>query len=533
MTTPEDEAKPGPGPAPVVDEKEAQRAARRARRRARRLMQEAETWEEHSATNGAVPPPDEIKPGKRRQDVMNVIAARVKREKRAEEAVDGAAAETPSPQTEAAPEATIEEPRQEIRSGESLPATTPIAGGAVAKVGDDQPPPPPGGSIFDTREEEIAAIQRELVQRRRSRFLLLWLRLAFFVVLPTFLVGNYYYNHATDLYSTKSNFKIQAAAASGDPAMAQAATLAASSDAIAIQDFLTSREAMRIVDSEFDLIAHYQDVTVDPIQRLEADASENDAYALYSDRVLIGFDLAEGIIRMEVIDADPEMALALSNRMIELAEGRVEEMSDRTEQSTVANAQKVLEDAEAALDEAYEEVLVLQEQLGIFSTETEISLIQGQISNLTGQLQDRELSRVALLENPRPNQTQLRILDAEIERLRDAIAEQRGLIVNAQEGSASLARISAEVSRAEAELETRRALQLAAFEGVDAARREADRRSIFLARAVNPVLPVTPSYPRAFEYTVLSFIIFFAAYLIVSLTISILREQMSYGEVTS
>ncbi|NHX27556.1 capsule biosynthesis protein, partial [Escherichia coli] len=49
----------------------------------------------------------------------------------------------------------------------------------------------------------------------------------------------------------------------------------------------------------------------------------------------------------------------------------------------------------------------------------------------------------------------------------------------------------------------------------------------YLARGVSPGAPDEPTYPRAFENTVLAFLIFGGIYLMVSMTASILREQVS------
>ena len=49
----------------------------------------------------------------------------------------------------------------------------------------------------------------------------------------------------------------------------------------------------------------------------------------------------------------------------------------------------------------------------------------------------------------------------------------------------------------------------------------------YLTVSVRPVASQDPSYPRAFENTILAFLIFAGIYLMISLTASILREQVS------
>ncbi|MEL6677396.1 MAG: capsule biosynthesis protein [Pseudomonadota bacterium] len=411
------------------------------------------------------------------------------------------------------------------KEDEGLPAT--VKGNPVGPVTDPRRP-----LTEEERDAEIAAIQRDLVKRRRRRWFMLWLRLAFFVVLPTALVGSYYYNHATPLYATHSAFVIDRAAAPGAMSaggLLSGTTFATSREAISVQEFLTSREAMRALDAELGILEHYSDTTIDPVQRLEADASENAAYRMYRDRVLVGYDTTEGIIRLEVIAASPEMARDMSETLIDMAEARVDTMSDANQNDAVRAAQKSFEDASDDLDAAYDTVLALQEQVGVFSAEIEVGLVQSTISALTASLEDRRLSLAALMDNARPNPAQVRILNAEIARLEAAIEEQRALVVNSETEDASLARVSADLSRAEQRLALQQVLLQEATASLVVAQREAAQQSLYLSLAVNPILQTVPSYPRKLEYTALAFVIFFAIYMVTSLTISILREQMSYG----
>ena len=56
---------------------------------------------------------------------------------------------------------------------------------------------------------------------------------------------------------------------------------------------------------------------------------------------------------------------------------------------------------------------------------------------------------------------------------------------------------------------------------------EANRQVRYLTVSVNPVPSEEPSYPRSFENTILAFLLFAGIYLMISLTASILREQVS------
>jgi capsular polysaccharide transport system permease protein len=66
-----------------------------------------------------------------------------------------------------------------------------------------------------------------------------------------------------------------------------------------------------------------------------------------------------------------------------------------------------------------------------------------------------------------------------------------------------------------------------ALQQLEAARIEANRQVRYLSTGVNPIPPDEATYPRAFENTALAFLVFSGIYLMMSLTASILREQVS------
>jgi capsular polysaccharide transport system permease protein len=66
-----------------------------------------------------------------------------------------------------------------------------------------------------------------------------------------------------------------------------------------------------------------------------------------------------------------------------------------------------------------------------------------------------------------------------------------------------------------------------ALQNLAAAQLEASRQTRYMARGVEPVAPDEPSYPRSFENTLVSFLAFAGIYLMISLTASILREQVT------
>ncbi len=402
-----------------------------------------------------------------------------------------------------------------------LPQTVP-APGQVLPARDQSP--------ADRRASEIVAIQRDIARRRRRKLALLFSRLLAFVLLPTFLAGYYFSTMATPMYASNSAFLILSAdggsGGAGGLGRLLPSQFATGQDAIATQEYLESKDAMLRLDEEQGLRAHFSDPAIDPIQRLDPEASNEELYKLYRRHVKIGYDPTEGVMRMEVIATDPETSLRFNEQLIAYAEERVDALSREKRRDAVKIAAESLEDAKAERRAAQERLVALQEGT-ILDPEGEIVGIRGLINTVELQLQEKELALSIQLNNARPNQARVDALRSEIEVLRAELERQKRRLTEATEGESSLASKTAAIQMAQADLATADLVLQSALESLRMSETEANKQVRYLTVSARPVLPQEPSYPKVFENTLLAFLIFSGIYLLVSLTVSILREQVT------
>ncbi|WP_171181537.1 capsule biosynthesis protein [Ruegeria sp. HKCCD8929] len=379
------------------------------------------------------------------------------------------------------------------------------------------------------RDREIGEIQRDIARRRRRKLMMLLTRLAAFVLLPTLLVGIYFYRIATPMYSSKSEFVIlQADGGGGGIGGLFAGTqFATSQDSISVQSFLESKEAMLLLDRDAGFKAHFQQSWIDPIQRLVADATNEEAYKTYGRVVTIGYDPTEGVVRMEVAAADPDIATAFSQQLIAYAEDRVNDLSEKKREDQMRDARQSFEMAQQERRNAQQALVELQQQGAILDPEGVIAGLRARINQVELQLQEKELALAALLDNARPNQAKVDGARGDIQRLNDLLTTLNAQMVDASKGENSLASLSVRIQMAQADVLTRDLMLQSALEQMETTRMEANRQVRYLTVSVNPVPSQEPSYPRKFENTILAFLLFAGIYLMISLTASILREQVS------
>jgi len=389
--------------------------------------------------------------------------------------------------------------------------------------------PGPEMSPAERRAFEIGQIQKDIARRRRRKLFALFARLAAFVLLPTLVVGYYFYKVATPMYASDSEFLIlQADGGPGSVGGLLAGTqFATTQDSISVQSFLESKEALLMLDRDAGFSDVFKQDWIDPIQRLEPDATLEDAFKLYKRMITIGYDPTEGVIRMEVAAPDPETATMFSQKLISYAEDRVNALSEKKREDQMRDAVEGFEAAQAARRQAQEDLIELQLKGAVLDPESVIAGLRARINEIEVQLQDKELQLAALLDNLRPNQAKVDGVRADIERLEAVLEELNAEMLDASAGENSLARLSVRIQMAQADLAARDMMLQTAMQQMENTRTEANRQVRYLTVSVNPVPSQEPSYPRKFENTILAFLLFAGIYLMISLTTSVLREQVS------
>ena len=385
-------------------------------------------------------------------------------------------------------------------------------------------------SPAEQRNREISEIQKDISRRRRRKLAMLMGRLAFFVMLPTLLAGYYFFAVATPMYATKSEFLILQAdnqGGSGIGGLLSGTQFATSQDSIAVQSYLQSKDAMLRLDADVGFKSHFSQDSIDPVQRLTENPTNEEAYKTFKKNIKVGYDPTEGVLRMEVIAADPMVSAQFSEALINYAEDRVNNLSQQKRGDQMSEAQRSFENAEDERRAAQEALVNLQIQGATLDPEAVIASLRSQISSVELQLLEKDLQLAALLDNARPNQSRVDGAKGDIRRLNEQLDELKAKMTDASQGENSLAQLSVRIQMAQADLATRDMLLQSALQQMEQTRLEANRQVRYLTTSVKPVPSQEASYPRSFENTILAFLIFAGIYLMISLTASILREQVT------
>jgi len=140
--------------------------------------------------------------------------------------------------------------------------------------------------------------------------------------------------------------------------------------------------------------------------------------------------------------------------------------------------------------------------------------------------QDR-LSLAQMESNQTPNVARMDPLKRRIATLESEIALLRAKLTEDGVDGLSLAKVQSELLVAQADVTTRQLMLAQSLQAMESARIEASRQTRYLSISVNPVVPDEASYPRAFENTLVVLLIFLGIYLMISMTVAILHEQLT------
>ena len=186
---------------------------------------------------------------------------------------------------------------------------------------------------------------------------------------------------------------------------------------------------------------------------LNENPSNEEAYKLYKKNIKIGYDPTEGMIRMEVVAADPEISAEFSRLLIAYAQARVNDLSQEKRDDQMSASTAAYEKSLKARRDAQEALIKLQVENGV-DPQAVIASIRTQITNYETLLIEKELELAALLDNNRPNRAKVEGAEGDVRRLNDLVDRLTSKLNSSTNGENSLAQQAVNLQLAQADLAT-------------------------------------------------------------------------------
>ena len=332
-----------------------------------------------------------------------------------------------------------------------------------------------------------------------GRVLMRWPVRLFVLLLPTILCATYYYVIAADQYQSEGRFVVRSSAKpdtlGGLSFLVQLGLVKSQDDAFIVQDYITSRDALKALAAAIPLKELYNRDGADFLARYPSilyGPKEEQFYKYYQQMVTVIHGDKTGITTLKADAFRPEDAHLIAETLLKLSEGLVNQINRRLQTDAIANsvaelvtAQARVIAAQAALTEFRNRELVVDPARNAVALAELIAHFSAELGGAQAQVAEMKVSS--------PGSPQLAVLQRRAAALEQQISQERGRVAGDKGGLA--ARIAV-YERLVLEREFSNRMLGAAESELVRARAEAARQLLYLERIVEPNLPDDATLPK-------------------------------------
>lgn len=364
------------------------------------------------------------------------------------------------------------------------------------------------------------------LRRKRARSLVLRLTLA--VVLPTAIAGVYYGAIASDQYESVSAITVESADSSAtgglESLMGIVPGASAGKDAMAVREYILSRDVLQRLDREHGYIAHFQSQDADALSRLAKDATFEEAYEYYLDMVSAEIDSLSGVLALKVRAFSANKSQEFSRAILTYSEEMVNDLAERARKDSVAFAEQQVQLAETRLSSARHTVLALQDEGADINPEQSAAAALSIRSQLQAELAQARAELSQARAFMRADAPKVVALAQRVQSLNQQVKQENRRMVEPRKGEGmhtTLAKFEAALM----EKEFSEAAYAAALKTLEVAQAEASRKHRYLATIAQPSKPDEATHPRRIYGVFTVFAIALCLFAVGSLLIAAVREH--------
>jgi len=353
------------------------------------------------------------------------------------------------------------------------------------------------------------------------------------VLIPTVLSTIYFGFIASDVYISEASFVIrsseQNAVSSGLGSLITSAVsgfTAAPNDALAVSDFILSRDALAKINEEFDLKGYFTEPHIDFLQRFGLfgfyDGFEH-LHEYYRKRVKLRMDQSGAIINLRVSAFVAEQAQQINEKLLSIAESKVNQLNERARNDLIEYAEKEVEEAERRVRDAALALSSFRDKMEVVDPEKQTTFHYDLIGKMQVEL-IATLTQLAQIQSLAPQSPAPASLELKAKTLREEINREISLIAG---GENSLSRITVDYEQLAIEREFAQEQLAIALTSLQSARNEAQKQQIYLERISNPSLPDRAMEPKRLRAIISTFAFGMILWGILAMLFAGLREHQS------
>jgi capsular polysaccharide transport system permease protein len=349
------------------------------------------------------------------------------------------------------------------------------------------------------------------------------------VVLPTLLSILYFGFIASDVYTSESTFVVRSPERQSEAPLSGilkgVGFSRAQDDAYTVQNFMRSRDALRVLNEKLAIGKAFANNDVDIISRFAA-LGWNDSfealYRYYLKKVDIQYDSASSIFTVTVRAFTAEDCYRINKLLLEMSETLINSLNERGRQDMIRFAAGEVSEAEGKAKTAELALSSFRSQKGVIDPERQSTIQLQQISKLQDELIATKTQLVHLQTFTREN-PQIPALKKRVETLQSEIKNESARVTG---GENSLAGKAAGYQSLALEREFTAKQLAAALASLEQARNEAIRKQLYLERIVQPNKPDVAMEPHRLKSILETFVVGLIVWGILNMLIAGVREHL-------
>jgi capsular polysaccharide transport system permease protein len=360
----------------------------------------------------------------------------------------------------------------------------------------------------DDRQEPPGALRRFVLRLRASPVLVSFVAM---VLIPAATASVYLAFIASNQYEAETRFAVRAAEEthqSGQtPAMMSSSPLSALNfflqDAQIVANYIRSRAIIDDLDGVLDLKAIFQRKEADFWARLPDNASPEQFRDYWQRMVSTYVENTSGIVTVKVRAFRRDDALMLAKAILEASEHLVNTISLRARADAMRRAEEEVRRADAQMRLALADLAQFRDSEGLIDPVKSAELA----GNLLFQLmQDKikiETELFIVQRSTRADAPGVAALRARLDSVESQIKRTKAELAGTDQKAHNLAAALVRFEELEVKRQFAEAMYGFARDGLDRARVNAEKQTVYVTVFVPPALPQDISYPLRFTYSIL------------------------------
>lgn len=347
--------------------------------------------------------------------------------------------------------------------------------------------------------------------------------------LPTVLAIVYFGLMASDVYVSESSFIVrnqEDIPQSPWGSLLHGAGLSMTDGtSAAVQTFILSRDALRVLDDELHLGRAFANHKIDffsRFARLPWRSGFEYLLLYYRGKVSVSSDSSASVMTISTRAFTAEDAYAMNRRLLELTETRINQLNEYARQDMIRFAAREVADAQAKEDEATAVLARYRAQRNVMDPEKQSAMQLELITKLESELVATR-ALIAEVERLASNNPQLPALRQQAQFLEKAIQSEQARVVGVPHDS--LASKAQEYSRLSVQKEVAGTILAGAIGALETARNDARRKVVYLERISQPSKPDVAMEPHRLRSIIATFLLGLILWGVVSLLVVAIKEH--------